>query len=187
MRYSEDQIENIVFQALAHPVRRTILKIVASSVKGVSYTELITELGLSTGKLNYHLEQLEGLIEKNNERLYVLTPFGRKALNQLNLIKEETTPDIEKYIKIAESAQKSSLQPTIKSFLLIGIAFSSVILVVWSYVAYITIAEGAPIIVYVLLPILIAIGIGLLSSLILAYKRAPNWIRRFERRFSDIS
>ena len=187
MQYSENQIENIVFQALAHPVRRTILKIVASSVKGVSYTELITELGLSTGKLNYHLEQLEGLIEKNNERLYVLTPFGRKALNQLNLIKEETTPDIEKYIKIAESAQKSSLQPTIKSFLLIGIAFSSVILVVWSYVAYITIAEGAPIIVYVLLPILIAIGIGLLSSLILAYKRAPNWIRRFERRFFDIS
>src|SRR3990170_192565 len=135
MRYSEDQIENIVFQALAHPVRRTILKIVALSIKGIYYTDLITELGLSTGKLNYHLEQLEGLIEKNNERLYVLTPFGRKALNQLNLIKEETTPDIEKYIKIAESAQKSSLQPTIKSFLLIGIAFSSVILVVWSYVA----------------------------------------------------
>jgi predicted transcriptional regulator len=184
MQYSENQIENIVFQALAHPVRRTILKIVASSVKGISYTELITELGLSTGKLNYHLEQLQGLIEKNNERLYGLTPFGKKALSQLNLIKEEMTPDDEEYIRIAESAQKSSLQPTIKSFLLVGIVFSSVIIFIWSYIAYIAISEGAPIIVYVLLPILIAIGLGLLTSLILAYKRAPNWIRRFELRFS---
>ena len=175
MQYSENKIENIVFQALAHPVRRTILKIVASSVKGISYTELITELGLSTGKLNYHLEQLQGLTEKNNERLYVLTP----------LIKEEMTPDDEKYIRIAESAQKSSLQPTVKSFLLVGIAFSSMILIVWIYVAYTAITEGAPIIVYVLLPILIAIGLGLIGSLILAFKRTPGWIRRFERRFSN--
>jgi len=185
MQYSENKIENIVFQALAHPVRRTILKIVASSVKGISYTELITELGLSTGKLNYHLEQLQGLTEKNNERLYVLTPFGKKALSQLNLIKEEMTPDDEKYIRIAESAQKSSLQPTVKSFLLVGIAFSSMILIVWIYVAYTAITEGAPIIVYVLLPILIAIGLGLIGSLILAFKRTPGWIRRFERRFSN--
>src|SRR3990172_4330798 len=183
MRYSEDQIENIVFQALAHPVRRTILKIVALSIKGISYTDLITELGLSTGKLNYHLEQVLGLIEKNNERLYVLTPFGRKALNQLNLIKEEMTPDDEEYIRIAESAQKSSLQPIIKLFLLVGIIFSSLVIIIWSYIAYIAIVEGAPVIVYVVLPILFAIGLGLLSALILAYKRAPNWIRRFERRF----
>ena len=187
MRYSEDEIENVVFQALAHPVRRTILKIIASNTKGVSYTELITELALSTGKLNYHLEQLEGLIEKNTERLYVLTSFGKKALNQLNLIKDEMTPEDEEYLKIAESAQKSSLQPTVKSFLLVGIAFTSLIIGVWSYIAYIVIVEGAPFIVYVLLPVLIAIGLGLLSALILAYKRTPDWIKRFERRFSGLT
>lgn len=64
----KDQIENIVFQALSHPIRRTILKIIASRPNGVPYTELIMELGLSTGKLNYHLEQLGGLIGKNDER-----------------------------------------------------------------------------------------------------------------------
>ena len=184
MRYSDEQVENVVFQSLAHPVRRTILKIVASKADGVSYTELITELGLSTGKLNYHLEQLQGLTEKNSERLYVLTPFGKKALSQLNLMKEEMSPDDEKYVRIVESAQKSSLQPTIKSFLLIGIAFSSIILVMWSYLIYIVITEGAPLIVYVLLPILIAIGLGLLGSLILARKKTPDWVRRLERRFS---
>ena len=178
----EDQIETIVFQALAHPMRRAILKIVASRSEGESYTELITELGLPTGKLNYHLEQLGGLIEKNKERRYVLTSFGRKALNQLNLINQETSPEDEKYVRIAEASQKSSLQPALKSFLLVGIAFSSVILIIWIYIAYIAITEGAPTIVYALLPILIVIGLGLLGSLILALKRTPDWIKRFERR-----
>ena len=111
-----DQIENIIFQALAHQMRRAILKIIDSGAKSVSYTELLMELGLSTGKLNYHLEQLEGLIEKNEERRYVLTPFGRKALNQLNLVKQEISSDDEKYVRTAELAQKTSLQPDIRSF-----------------------------------------------------------------------
>jgi hypothetical protein len=64
----EEQVENIVFQALAHPMRRMILRIIAYRPEGVSYTDLITELGLSTGKLNYHLEQLEGLAGKNEKR-----------------------------------------------------------------------------------------------------------------------
>lgn len=183
MHEAEGQIENVVFQALAHPMRRTILKIIACKVGGVSYTELIMELGLSTGKLNYHLEQLGGLLEKNSERRYVLTPFGIKALNQLNLMKQEMTSDDEKYIKIAESAQKSSLQPAVKSFLLVAIVFSSLFIAIWSYMAYIAITEGAPVIIYALLPILIATGIGLLGSLIFAFKKTPEWVRRFERRF----
>ncbi len=180
---SGNQVEKVIFQALAHPMRRTILKIVASRAQGISYTELITEVGLSTGKMNYHLEQLRGLIEKNSERHYVLTPFGIKALNQLNLARQEMTSDDEKYFRMAESAQESSLQPALKSFLLVGIAFSLLIILFWSYMAYIAILEGAPLIVYVALPILIAIGIGFLWSLITAFMKAPDWIKRFEQRF----
>ena len=178
----EEQVENIVFQALAHLMRRTILKIIAYRTEGVSYTDLIKELGLSTGKLNYHLEQLEGFTGKNEKRFYVLTPLGKKALNQLNLIKEELSSEDEKYVRIAEASQKSSLQPVLRSFLLVGIAFSFVFLVGWIFLAYIAIAEGAPIIVYILLPVLIAIGVGLLSSLILALKKPPDWVKRFERK-----
>lgn len=178
----EEQVENIVFQALAHPMRRTILKIIAYRSEGVSYTDLIKELCLSTGKLNYHLEQLEGFTGKNEKRFYVLTPLGKKALNQLNLIKEELSSEDEKYVRIAEASQKSSLQPVLRSFLLVGIAFSFVFLVGWIFLAYIAIAEGAPIIVYILLPVLIAIGVGLLSSLILALKKTPDWVKRFERK-----
>ena len=180
---SKEEIENIVFQALSHPIRRTILRIVASRSDGVPYTELIIELGLSTGKLNYHLEQLGGLIGKNSERYYVLTSFGKKALSQLNLITQDLSPEDEKYIRIAEASQKSSLQPALKLFLIVSIAFSSLFLLIWIYIAYIAITEGAPIIVYVLLPILIAIGFALTGSLILALKKTPEWIRRLEHRF----
>jgi predicted transcriptional regulator len=182
MQDLNSQVENAIFQALAHPMRRTILKII-SSTDSITYSELITELQLPTGKLNYHLEQLEGLIEKNQDRHYILTPLGNKALNQLNLIKQEATAADEKYVKTAEIAQKTSLQPAVRSFLLVGIAFSFIIIFVWSYIAFIVLTEGAPVIVYALLPVLIAVGIGLLGSLIYALLKSPEWVRRLERRF----
>jgi DNA-binding transcriptional ArsR family regulator len=52
MMNQNEQIENVTFQALAHPTRRTIIRLVQSRTQGISYTELITELGMSTGKLN---------------------------------------------------------------------------------------------------------------------------------------
>jgi DNA-binding transcriptional ArsR family regulator len=178
----DEQIESVIFQALAHEVRRSILKMI-SSCGNVSYTELTVELGLSTGKLNYHLEQLEGLIEKNSDRRYVLTPFGKKALNQLNLIKTERSADDEKYVKTAERAQKTGIQPAIRAFLMISIAFSSVFLLIWGYITIIALTEGAPLIVYILMPLLLTLGLILLGSLIYTLKRTPNWIKRFERKF----
>lgn len=179
---AKEQVENIIFQALSHPMRRTILKIVAYRPEGISYTDLNAELGLSTGKLNYHLEQLQGLIVKNENRFYILSPLGKKSLSQLNLIKEDISTEDEKYLRIAEASQKSSLQPAIKSFLLVGVAFSVLFLAIWIYMAYIAIVEGAPIIVYIVLPVLFAIGVGLLGSLILALRKTPEWVRRLERR-----
>jgi predicted transcriptional regulator len=175
------QVENAIFQALAHPVRRTLLKIIASA-NAVTYSELITELQLPTGKLNYHLEQLEGLIEKNNERRYVLTPLGKKALNQLNLIKQETSADDEKYVKAAAMAQKTSLQPVVRVFLLVSLAFAFIILSVWGYIAYIVVTEGAPVVVYVLLPLLLVVGSGLVGALVYALLKSPDWVRRLERK-----
>jgi hypothetical protein len=153
-----------------------------SRPEGISYSELITELNLSTGKLNYHLEQLWGLAERDPNHRYVLTTLGRKALNQLGQLRNELSPEDEKFVKMAESSQKSSLQPAVRSFLIVGITFSVLILFIWGFMAYIAITEGAPIIVYVILPVLFVIGLGLLASLILALKKTPDWIKRLERR-----
>jgi predicted transcriptional regulator len=178
----KEQIENVTFQALAHQTRRTIIQIVQSRKQGVSYTELITELGLSTGKLNYHLEQLGGLIEKNNDHFYVLTPFGEKAVEHLNLIEQRISSEDEKYVKIAAQSQKTSLQPIVKAFLTIGIVMSAVFISIWGSILYITVTEGAPLIVYILLPILIAVGFGLLGLLIYTVIKTPSWIKRFEQK-----
>jgi predicted transcriptional regulator len=183
MLTKSEQIENVTFQALAHQTRRTIIRIVQSRKQGISYTELITELGLSTGKLNYHLEQLKGLIEKNSSNYYVLTSFGEKAVEHLNLIQQRTSTDDEKYVRIAALSQKGSLQPIVKAILIINIAMMSVFIGLWGYIGYIAIAEGAPAIVYVLLPILVAIGASILGMLIYALVKTPPWLKRFEQRF----
>jgi predicted transcriptional regulator len=178
------EIEAVIFQALSHPMRRTIIKILETNTKGTSYTELITELGLSTGKMNYHIEQLEGLIEKNEEHRYVLTPLGKKALNQLKQLKYEVTDEDEKYLRIAEKTQKTSLEPTVKSFIIIGIIASSVVIFILASLAYIAITQGGvPTLVYLLLPLLIAIEVSVVATLIHALRKTPAWLRRLERRF----
>jgi len=78
MHSKVEQVEDVLFHAIAHPMRRTILEVIATNEQGITYTELITELKLPTGKLNYHIEQLSGLITKNDSRHYILTPFGKK-------------------------------------------------------------------------------------------------------------
>ena len=183
MMNQNEQIENVTFQALAHQTRRTIIRIVQSRNQGVSYTELITELGTSTGKLNYHIEQLKGLIEKNNKQQYVLTPFGKKAIEHLNLIDQRISPDDEKYVNIAVLSQKMTLQPIVKALLTISIALSAVLTTVWVYLFYIIIIEGAPIIIYGIMPVLIAVGFALIGILVYALVKAPLWIKRFEQRF----
>ena len=79
MLNENEQIEDVTFQALAHQTRRTIIRIIQSRNQGVSYTELITDLGLSTGKLNYHLDQLKGLIEKNSNHTLRFNSLRRKS------------------------------------------------------------------------------------------------------------
>jgi CubicO group peptidase (beta-lactamase class C family) len=68
-----DEIEDVIMRALTHRERRNILKIIDYSNGGVVYSGILGETGLSTGRLNYHLKELEGFIEKDEERRYLLT------------------------------------------------------------------------------------------------------------------
>lgn len=183
MRAFNEELEEIIIQAIGHEVRRTILKIIASSETGALYTDLMTELGLPTGKLNYHLGKLEGLVEKNKERRYVLTPLGKQTMSVLNSITQNISSDYEKYVKTAQFAQKNTLHPILKSLIYIGIACISLVLFVWSFITYIVVTEGAPFIVYILLPILISLGIVVLGWLIYALKKTPQFLKRFEKRW----
>jgi len=44
---------------------------------------------LSTGRLNYHLGELEGFLEREEDRLYTLSVLGKKAVATLRFINED--------------------------------------------------------------------------------------------------
>lgn len=96
------EAEEIILQGIGHEERRNILKIVGSSPEGVIYSEILNELQLNTGKLNYHLKLLEGLIERDNDRHYRLTKLGMKSVMILNSITEDLD---EEEIKLVSTAK----------------------------------------------------------------------------------
>jgi predicted transcriptional regulator len=180
----QQEVEDIIIQGLDHPARRTVLKIIHSAPNSAQYTQLLGELRLSTGKLNYHLRQLEGLIEKNPERRYILTPLGEKAISLLDSITRDIGSGYEKYVKTAQHAQTSNLTPLGKSLIYIGIAVITFILVVWGFLTYAVLTEGGPSFVYFVMPALFAIGFAILGWLVYALKTAPEFLRRLEKRLA---
>ncbi len=188
MTKRNDEIETVIFQALSHPMRRTIITILDGNTCGMLYTELIIELGLPTGKLNYHIAQLEGLMEKNTEQRYVLTPLGKKALHQLKQLQSEVTDEDQKYLTIAAKNKRATLEPTLKSFIIIGIAASLTTTIVLSTMTYIALTEsGTPIVVFILLPLLLAINVAVVVTLVHALRNTPAWLRRLERKFLQVT
>jgi hypothetical protein len=115
---------------------------------------------------------------KKHQHLLCVVAIWKKVVEHLNLIEQRTSSEDEKYFATASLSHKASLQPIIKSFLTIGILMSAVLVSIWTFLFYVTLTNGAPAFVYVLLPVLIAIGLGLLGSLIYALAKTPLWIKQ---------
>lgn len=65
-----------VYAVLSHPIRRKIIKLVAED--DVSFTELMQKLGFKdTGKLTFHLRQMEQIFEKTSDGKYRLSSLGK--------------------------------------------------------------------------------------------------------------
>lgn len=170
--------EDIMLNALNHRVRRDILRLI--EIKGsVSYTQILNRTELPTGKLNYHLKQLIGLIEKTASDEYRLTPLGEKAVSILETIR---VSELDEYFKKVQEVQTRSISPLMKGLLKGGMVVTLFMLGFWIFMGYVVITEGAPIPVKVILIILYCLGIGLLIFLIDVYRTAPEYIERLERR-----
>ena len=70
-----------IFEALSHPTRVKILKLVQE--KGLAFSALKHELGFeSSGQLQHHLQKLTGFITiEQATECYCLTDTGRLALD----------------------------------------------------------------------------------------------------------
>jgi len=104
-----DDVEEIILQALNHPKRRNIIEILGTSHEGVSYSDILGEIGLNTGKMNYHIRLLEGVIERDKNRRYRLTPLGKKAFMVLNSISEDLENGYEVYLSKARHGQGTGI------------------------------------------------------------------------------
>lgn len=74
------------FEAIAHPLRIRILKLLAE--RPMSFSELKRRLGIkSSGKLDFHLKKLDNLIVLDEDGKYTLTREGYAALQAIITIK----------------------------------------------------------------------------------------------------
>jgi len=75
------------FEAIAHPLRIKILKLLAE--RSMGFSELKRELGIkSSGKLDFHLKKLENLVALDSDGRYTLTKEGYAALQAITTIKK---------------------------------------------------------------------------------------------------
>ena len=89
MPNSEEETYSIIFQTLKHPARRKILRMLAQKPK--TFSRILEELGISSSHLTYHIENLGELITKLDDGKYILSSFGRAAVETMKGVEE--TPE----------------------------------------------------------------------------------------------
>ncbi len=65
-------------RALEHPVRHRIVELLGERGP-LSWKELSGDLGIGTGALYYHIDALEGIVARSEEKKYALTRQGQKV------------------------------------------------------------------------------------------------------------
>jgi DNA-binding transcriptional ArsR family regulator len=118
----EEDVYTEIFSALRHPIRRRILKTLES--KPQTYTELLKSLGIETGLLNYHLENLGSLIGKREDGKYSISQFGLAALGLTRRIEEPSGEQKEKVKLFGREFSKISFAAVIIVILLITNVYS---------------------------------------------------------------
>jgi DNA-binding PadR family transcriptional regulator len=102
--------EQLIIHTLDHKIRRTILELVHSHP--YTYSELMDNLRIESGKLYYHLQFLTGFLTKQGEKkTYSITPLGEKAVGFLthlsDTLSETDIPNLGRaYIKQVDEDRK---------------------------------------------------------------------------------
>ncbi|MBO3800229.1 MAG: helix-turn-helix transcriptional regulator [Candidatus Brockarchaeota archaeon] len=76
-----------VFEAISHPLRMKILKVLAKSPMG--FSELKKTLRIeSSGELSFHLNKMRSLLDKDSEGRYALNKTGYTALETVRSLEK---------------------------------------------------------------------------------------------------
>ena len=66
-----------IFHALSHPLRQKVVSMLSEEPR--TYTYLLETLRVESGHLAYHLRHMGGVVEKNENGVYILTKLGWEA------------------------------------------------------------------------------------------------------------
>jgi len=101
----EDDTYSIIFNALKHPIRRKILRMLNQSPS--IYTEILTNLNIENGLLNYHLENMKELLTKDEGGRYKLSEFGRAAINLIEKVEEPIKKEPTSFLGLTNTKVKA--------------------------------------------------------------------------------
>jgi hypothetical protein len=180
------EAEDIILQAIGHSERRGIIRIIGVNPEGVTYSSILGETELNTGHLNYHLRNLEGLIEKKEDKLYRLTPLGLKSLVMLNSLRKEIDSDVIQYVEVAKGTKDGSIHPFVKGLIYIGIAGIGMVFLASLGLFAMSITGSSIGLIEIFASLAMASFSGvILWVLVSALKTVPEFVRRLERKFMN--
>jgi len=170
-----EQIEEVIIQGLGHQERRNILKIISLAEGGASYSAILGELGLNTGRMNYHLRQLEGMVVRNGARKYHLTPLGEKALSVLHSMTQNLENGYEDYLNSARVTRSSGVATWVDRWFYLTLFFTMTAMLGLVTFVHISVTSGLlPYASYYYLA-----GFAVLVAVLAV------WLRRWTRRESE--
>lgn len=126
-----------ILKAITNEIRRKILYLI-EDYSFLTYSDLLRELKLSTGKLNFHLRQLTGLIDKKDEKAYRLTSIGKKSIDLLKQI-QSLKDDKQEVIELKSLFENLSIkkihpaEETKKKWFISIIGYFVTIMIIWSF------------------------------------------------------
>lgn len=114
----ENQREYGIFKTLSHPLRARIIELLYENDE-LSYTEILNVLKIDTGQLNFHLRNIEGLLERTAHGNYMLNEKGKLGYYALKGVKKYLAAE-EVPIEPRASIQKRAAAAAIDYLLFVG-------------------------------------------------------------------
>jgi len=101
----EEDTYSTIFNALKHPIRRRILRIIDAEPS--TYTKIQIQLNIDNGLLNYHLENMRSLLFKEENGDYNLSEFGHGATVLLERVEQPVTSRVDTILGLSPLQIKS--------------------------------------------------------------------------------
>jgi DNA-binding transcriptional ArsR family regulator len=107
---AEEETYSLIFSSLKHPVRRKILRTLANGQR--TFSSILEQVDVESSHLSYHLENLNGLIRKQDNEYY-LSSVGRAAVSLMSKVEEPASTRL-----LVKRSLLSFLKATQKTWLL---------------------------------------------------------------------